>query len=76
MHLRGSIPLFVAVAFLAGIVPLSAWAFWGNEKSHVKACSGGPALCLAIDLLRNVEKGNRVALSLNTARNGIACCDW
>ena len=62
MPLRCYILLFVVIAFVTGIVPLSAWAFWGNEKSQVKECSGSPALCLAIDLLRNVEKGNRVAL--------------
>ena len=47
MHLRGSIPLFVAVAFLAGIVPLSAWAFWGNENSTLKRVLG-PALFTSI----------------------------
>ena len=72
MPLRCYILLFVVIAFVTGIVPLSAWAFWGDEKSQVKACSGSPALCLAIDLLRNVEKGNRVALRpLITSETGL-----
>ncbi len=57
MHLHRDVFLFAIVAFVAGIVPSYAQAFWWNKK-----CSVNPTICLATDLLSNVEKGSRVAL--------------
>ena len=57
LHLHRDVFLFVIVSFVAGIVPSYVQAFWWNKK-----CSDTPTICLATDLLSNVEKGSRVAL--------------